>query len=78
MIKTHKIEIYGEIANAVFTLNKIFSQKGNKNKDLSTYFFILKMGYVNMLGCWDYKDPFIWKLGNNWNFYYWLIYLKCL
>ena len=37
LIKTHKIEIYGEMAYAVFTLNEIFSYKGNQNKDLSTY-----------------------------------------
>ena len=28
LIKTHKIEIYGGIAYAVFTLNEIFSYKG--------------------------------------------------
>jgi len=33
LIKIHKIEIFGEIAYAVFTLNEIFSYKGNKNKD---------------------------------------------
>ena len=37
LIKTHKIEIYGDIAYAVFTLNEIFCYKGNQNKDLSTY-----------------------------------------
>ena len=42
LIKTHKIEIYGEIAYAVFTLNEIFSYKGNQNKDLSTYTCIFK------------------------------------
>ena len=40
LIKIHKIEIFGEIAYAVFTLNEIFSLKGNQNKDLSTYTFI--------------------------------------
>ena len=34
LIKNHKIEIYGEIAYAVFTLNEIFSYKGNQNIDL--------------------------------------------
>ena len=34
LIKTHKIEIYGEIAYAVFTLNEIFSYKGNQNLSL--------------------------------------------
>ena len=42
LIKTHKIEIYGEMAYAVFTLNEIFSYKGNQNKDLSTYTCIFK------------------------------------
>ena len=42
LIKTHKIEIYGEIAYAVFTLNEIFSYKGSQNKDLSTYTCIFK------------------------------------
>ena len=37
LIKTHKIEIYGEIAYAVFTLNEIFSYKGNQNKDCLLY-----------------------------------------
>ena len=31
LIKIHKIEIFGEIAYAVFTLNEIFSYKGNQN-----------------------------------------------
>ena len=48
LIKTHKIEIYGEIAYAVFTLNEIFSYKGNQNIDLSTYTCILK----NEKGTW--------------------------
>ena len=34
LIKTHKIEIYGEITYAVFTLNEILSYKGNQNKDI--------------------------------------------
>ena len=42
LIKTHKIEIYGEIAYAVFTLNEIFSYKGNQNIDLSAYTCIFK------------------------------------
>ena len=50
LIKTHKIEIYGEIAYAVFTLNEIFSYKGNQNKDLSTYTCIFK----NENGTWKY------------------------
>ena len=50
LIKTHKIEIYGEIAYAVFTLNEIFSYKGNQNKDLSTYTCIFK----NENGLWKY------------------------
>ena len=37
LIKTHKIEICGDMAYAVFTLNEIFNYKGNQNKDLSTY-----------------------------------------
>ena len=51
LIKTHKIEICGEIAYAVFTLNEIFSYKGNKNKDLSTYTCIFK----NVNGTWKYS-----------------------
>ncbi len=50
LIKTHKIEIYGEIAYAVFTLNEIFRFKGIQNKDLSTYTCIFKK--VN--GTWKY------------------------
>ena len=50
LIKTHKIEIYGEIAYAVFTLNEIFSYKGNQNIDLSTYTCIFK----NKKGTWKY------------------------
>ena len=50
LIKTHKIEIYGQIAYAVFTLNEIFSYKGNQNKDLSTYTCIFK----NENGTWKY------------------------
>ena len=42
LIKTHKIEIYGEIAYAVFTLNEIFSFKGSQNIDLSTYTYIFQ------------------------------------
>ena len=51
LIKTHKIEIYGEIAYAVFTLNEIFSYKGIQNKDLSTYTCIFK----NVNGTWKYS-----------------------
>ena len=50
LIKIHKIEIFGEIAYAVFTLNEIFSYKGNQNKDLSTYTGIFK----NENGTWKY------------------------
>ena len=50
LIKIHKIEINGEIAYAVFTLNEIFSYKGNQNKDLSTYTCIFK----NKNGTWKY------------------------
>ena len=50
LIKTHKIEIYGDIAYAVFTLNEIFSYKGNQNIDLSTYTCIFK----NENGTWKY------------------------
>jgi len=51
LIKIHKIEIYGGIAYAVFTLNEIFSFKGNQNKDLSTYTCIFK----NVNGTWKYS-----------------------
>ena len=50
LIKNYKIEICGEIAYAVFTLNEIFSYKGNQNKDLSTYTCIFK----NESGAWKY------------------------
>ena len=50
LIKTHKIEIYDDIAYAVFTLNEIFSYKGNQNIDLSTYTCIFK----NENGIWKY------------------------
>ena len=50
LIKIHKIEIYGEIAYSVFTLNEIFSFKGSQNKDLSTYTCIFK----NEDGRWKY------------------------
>ena len=51
LLKTHKIEIVGELAFAVFTLNEIFSFKGNQNKDLSTYTCIFK----NKNGLWKYS-----------------------
>ena len=51
LVKTHKIEIFGDIAYAVFTLNEIFSYKGNQNKDLSTYTCIFK----NENGTWKYS-----------------------
>ena len=50
LIKTHKIEIYGDMAYAVFTLNEIFCYKGNQNIDLSTYTCIFK----NENGTWKY------------------------
>ena len=50
LIKIHKIEICGDIAYAVFTLNEIFSYKGNQNIDLSTYTCIFK----NENGTWKY------------------------
>tara|TARA_B100001989_G_scaffold203001_1_gene151447 strand:- start:119 stop:502 length:384 start_codon:yes stop_codon:yes gene_type:complete len=50
LIKTHKIEIYGEMAYAVFTLNEIFNYKGIQNKDLSTYTCIFK----NENSTWKY------------------------
>ena len=51
LVKPHKIEIHGDIAYAVFTLNEIFSYKGNQNKDLSTYTCIFK----NENGTWKYS-----------------------
>ena len=55
LVKTHKIEIYGKIAFkvafAVFTLNEIFSYKGNQNKDLSTYTCIFR----NINCTWKYS-----------------------
>ena len=51
LIKIHKIEIFDEVAYAVFTLNEIFNFKGNQNKDLSTYTCIFK----NENGLWKYS-----------------------
>ena len=50
LIKIHKIEIFDEVAYAVFTLNEIFNFKGNQNKDLSTYTCIFKKEN----GLWKY------------------------
>ena len=50
LIKTHKIEIYDDIAYAILTLNEIFSYKGNQNIDLSTYTCIFKKEN----GTWKY------------------------
>jgi len=50
LIKTHKIEIYGDIAYAILTLNEIFSYKGNQNIDLSAYTCIFK----NENSTWKY------------------------
>ncbi len=41
LIKTHKIEINGDIAYAVFNLNEIFSYEGNKIK-----IFKLKLAFL--------------------------------
>ena len=51
LIKIHKIEIFNEVAYAVFTLNEIFNFKGNQNKDLSTYTCIFK----NENDLWKYS-----------------------
>ena len=51
LIRIHKIEIFSGVAYAVFTLNEIFSFKGNQNKDLSTYTCIFK----NENGVWKYS-----------------------
>ena len=51
LIKNHKIEIYGQIAYAIFTLNEIFIYKCNQNRDLSTYTSIFK----NENGTWKYS-----------------------
>ena len=51
LIKIHKIEIFDELAYAVFTLNEIFNFKGNQNKDLSTYTCIFK----NENDLWKYS-----------------------
>ena len=51
LIKIHKIEIFYEVAYAVFTLNEIFNFKGNQNKDLSTYTCIFK----NENDLWKYS-----------------------
>ena len=54
LIKIHKIEIFSEIAYAVFTLNEIFIYKGNQNKDLSTYTCIFKWKWYIAI-CLDEK-----------------------
>ena len=51
LVKTHKIEICDDFAYAVFTVNEVFSYKGNQNKDLSTYTCIFK----NINGIWKYS-----------------------
>ena len=51
LIKIHKIEICGDLAYAVFTLNEVFSYKENQNKDLSTYTCI----FTNENGTWKYS-----------------------
>ena len=51
LIKIHKIEIFDEVAYAIFTLKEIFNFKGNQNKDLSTYTCIFK----NENGLWKYS-----------------------
>ena len=51
LIRIHKIEIFDNVAYAVFTLNEIFSFKGNQNNDLSTYTCIFK----NENGLWKYS-----------------------
>ena len=51
LIKTHKIEIFDEVAYAVFTLNEIFNFNGIQNKDLSTYTCIFK----NENDLWKYS-----------------------
>ena len=51
LIKIHKIEIFDEVAFAVFTLNEIFNFKGKQNKDLSTYTCIFK----NENDLWKYS-----------------------
>ena len=51
LVKTHKIEIFGDMTYAIFTLNEIFSYKGNQNKDLSTYTCIFK----NENDTWKYS-----------------------
>ena len=51
LIKIHKIEIFDEVAYAVFTLNEIFNFKGSQNKDLSTYTCIFK----NENDLWKYS-----------------------
>ena len=51
LIKIHKIEIFDEVAYAVFTLNEIFYFKGNQNRDFSTYTCIFK----NENSLWKYS-----------------------
>ena len=51
LIRIHKIEIFDNVAYAVFTLNEIFSFKGNQNNDLSTYTCIFK----NENDIWKYS-----------------------
>ena len=52
LVKTHKIEIHGKFAYAVFTLNEVFNYKKNQNKDLSTYTCIFKNQNSTWKYCW--------------------------
>ena len=58
LIKTHKIEFYGEIACTFFTLNEIFSCEEVKIKifQISLAFFKMKTAHGNMLGYKDLKE----------------------
>ena len=57
LVKTHKIEIFGDMAYAVFILNEIFSYKEIKIQifQLILAFLKMKMALGNILGCKDLK-----------------------
>ena len=61
LLKPHKIEIFGKVINAVFTLNEIFILKVIKTRTFQHIhaFLIPKMIFGNIIGCKDHKDLLI-------------------
>ena len=56
LIKTHKIEFYGEIAYTFFTLNEIFSCEEVKIKIFQLAFLTMKTAHGNIHGYKDHKE----------------------